>query len=426
MKAKVGRPDALPPGFRWLAYWGFCWMNRHPEVWRFIGAGLRRWPALSHVLPFAARRSAVQQVLTRPKSFSNTSHAANLVASDFLIGMDPGVTYDADRALFASILGSLKVSVSTHADQEAQRRIKLIRGSVGFDLIDDYLMWVVLSAIKLAFGPAFDGIVAGSRTVQPDEATQRNYLREIRHVAAHLFAGWLAPQAVAQRAEVSAASLRSRIEKMIPVLQGAWSAAGSMPNEAIRRNAIGLAWVSHPVTAQSGALAFQELLGRPGVYEELRKKAHALKDNVWTDTDFRKDVSDHVLELMRFRPVFPLLAREVPRATQYEAGARKNAKCPAGSSLTVLSIAASFDAHQRENIGEYCPGQLNKKDPEMKFMMFGYSKRRCPAKDHAVDMLTSAFIGLLTLPELRWADPWGSRIVYDGPMISRMRLRIAP
>jgi hypothetical protein len=54
-----------------------------------------------------------------------------------------------------------------------------------------------------------------------------------------------------------------------------------------------------------------------------------------------------------------------------------------------------------------------------------FRSRQCPAKDYAVDILTSALIGLLTLPELRLARDDGSAIVYDGPLMSRMRVRFA-
>ena len=36
--------------------------------------------------------------------------------------------------------------------------------------------------------------------------------------------------------------------------------------------------------------------------------------------------------------------------------------------------------------------------------MFGYGTRQCPARKYAVDILTSALIGLLILPELQLAD----------------------
>lgn len=423
MKTEIGHPDPWPPGLRRAIYSLFCWLNRHPGVWRAIGARFRRSPQLSRLIPFAARRRSVKEVLTRPASFSNTSHGPHLIAGDFLIGMDPGPTYAADRALFDAILRMLNVQAD--ADREARARIASLASSrsADFDLLDDYLTWVVFAAIKPAFGSALDGVLTGVAGRKPDEATERRYLEEIRHVAAQLFAGSLAPAEVKRRAELSAMSLKARIDRMTSALQASWPQAG-ITADAVRRNGIGLAWVSHPVTVQSGALAFQELLGRPAIYRELRRQAAALGDQVWTDAAFRESVRNHVLELMRFRPIFPLLARDVPRATEFESGAAPNPKCPAGSSLTVLSIAALFDPDGMKDIGRFCPQRDWKGEADTRFLMFGFGGRQCPARDHAVTILTSALTGLLTLPELRWADRRGARIGYDGPMISRMRLKL--
>jgi len=55
--------------------------------------------------------------------------------------------------------------------------------------------------------------------------------------------------------------------------------------------------------------------------------------------------------------------------------------------------------------------------------MFGYGDRRCPARKYAVDILTSALIGLLTMPELRLSRDNGKAITYDGPLMSRIRMR---
>lgn len=426
MKAEVGRPDPRPPGFQRLGYAAFCWTTRHPGAWRLLGNLLRRIPRFNLPVPFVARRDSVRKVLTRTRSFSNTSHAPNLIASDFLIGMDPGPTYDADRALFESFLGML--SPKAHANFEAQKRASdLARRGPGadFDLIEDYLLWVVFAAIKPAFGAAADYVVAGSRDDVPDEVVQRHYLHEVRYVAAHLLAGRLAPIAVKRRAEVCAAALRARIVTMTPELCLAWPQSSSTAYSAIQRNAIGLAWVSHPVTVQSAAQVVQELLGRPKVYDELRKMAAELGPAAWTCGKFRQTITDHVLELMRFRPVFPVLARDVPRAAELATGARNNLKCPAGSGVGVLGISALFDPHGMEDINAYCPSRDWKSDGDIRFLMFGLGDRQCPAKDHAVEILTSALIGVLTLPRLGWTDRWGSRIGYDGPLINRMRLRLA-
>jgi hypothetical protein len=60
----------------------------------------------------------------------------------------------------------------------------------------------------------------------------------------------------------------------------------------------------------------------------------------------------------------------------------------------------------------------------VRYLMFGHGPRQCPAKAHALDILESALLGLLMLPKLRWADDGGERMRYDGPMVSRMRLRL--
>ena len=203
-----------------------------------------------------------------------------------------------------------------------------------------------------------------------------------------------------------------------------WSSGPGASFEALRSNAVGLAWVSHPVTVQGGALVVRELLGRRAVYRGLRADASALGDAVWTDADFRARVRGHVLELMRFRPVFPALARRVPRDTEFVSGARTNPLALAGSSVSVLSLGALFDDAASPDAGSYCPMRRVGGKPEPWLtMMFGHGKRQCPAQDVALTILTSALIGLLLLPELTWADGWFSRIGYDGPMVSRMRLR---
>ena len=423
MKVSTGNPDAMPPGLRGLLYGGFCWLNRHIIVLRGIGVLLRLWPSFGGRFGLAARASAVKSVLTRPGSFSNRAHAPNLVAGDYLIAMDPGPTYQADKDLLEKRLAVL--SVQADAGREAQRRVvELSRlGEKSFDLIDDYLMWIAFHAIQPVFGTAGSDVAAGAGGDVNDVGLQRQYLLEIRYVAAQLLNGSSSTLGAQRRAGVRADSLRARIEGVSSTLQKAWNV--SDPPDFIERNAVGLAWVSHPVTVQSGALVVQELLSRPGVYRNLRLLAEKAGDRVWEDSGFRKCVQDHVLELMRFRPIFPLLARDVPRDTEFETGGRNNAQCRAGGSVAIWSIAALFDRRAVPDSGRFCPHRNWGNEEGLRWLMFGYGRRQCPAKDYAVDILTSALIGLLTLPELRLARDDGSAIVYDGPLMSRMRVRFA-
>jgi cytochrome P450 len=421
MKVSACNPDAKPPGLRGLLYGAFCWFNRHIIVLRGIGALLRLWPSLGGRFGLAARASAVKGVMTRPRSFSNSAHAPDLVAGDYLIAMDPGPTYDADRALLEKRLAGLNVQAD--ADQEAQRRVTELRqlGENSFDLIDDYLMWIAFHAIQPVFGTAASEVAAGAGGDVKDMGLQRQYLLEIRYVAGQLLAGNLSTLGVQRRAEVRADSLRARIEGVSSDLQKAWSS----PFDVIERNAVGLAWISHPVTVQSGALVVQELLSRPKVYRTLRSMAAKAAGRVWADNGFRECVRDHVLELMRFRPIFPLLARDVPRDTEFETGGRRNALCPAGGKVAIWSIAALFDPRAVPDSGRFCPHRDWGDEEGLRWLMFGYGDRQCPAKDYAVEILTSVLIGLLTMPELRLARDDGKAITYDGPLMSRMRVRFA-
>jgi cytochrome P450 len=199
-----------------------------------------------------------------------------------------------------------------------------------------------------------------------------------------------------------------------------------LPSEAIERNALGLTWVSHPVTVQSAALVLQELLSRPSVYRALRSRAAIIgASQVWQDDEFRKHVRDHVLELMRFRPIFPLLARDVPRYTELETGARRNAQCRGGAKVTMWSIGALFDPRAVKNSGKFCPHRDWGNHESLRYLVFGYGDRQCPAKEYALNILTSALIGLLTLPEVQLAHDDSKAIEYDGPLMSRMRVRFA-
>jgi cytochrome P450 len=426
MRTMASTPDALPPGFRRLSYGFFCWFIRSPAVLRGTGWLLRLWPSFGGLFGFVARAHSVTGVLTRPKSFSSTAHAADLVAGDYLIAMDPGPTYDADRALLDARLEFLK-DIQAVADGEAQRLVVELKQSgerPAFDLIDDYLTWIAFRAISPVFGTAADKLAVGEGGDIRDHRLLRQYLMEIRYVAGQLLGGSSSPIDMRGRAELCGDALRARVSAVADDLRRSWNVY--LPSEAIERNALGLTWVSHPVTVQSAALVLQELLSRPSVYRALRSRAAIIgAAQVWQDDEFRKHVRDHVLELMRFRPIFPLLARDVPRDTELETGARRNAQCRGGTKVTMWSIGALFDPRAVENSGQFCPHRDWGSHESLRYLVFGYGDRQCPAKEYALNILTSALIGLLTLPEVRLAHDDGKAIEYDGPLMSRMRVRFA-
>src|SRR5260370_11177415 len=120
MKVSTRKPDTLPPGVRRLSYGVFCWLNRHIIVLRWLGAFLRRFPFVGGWFGVAARASAVRGVMTRPQSFSNSAHAPNLAAGDYLIGMDPGPTFHGDKLFLDARLVVLKSTLPATPRPEGQ------------------------------------------------------------------------------------------------------------------------------------------------------------------------------------------------------------------------------------------------------------------------------------------------------------------
>ena len=91
--------------------------------------------------------------------------------------------------------------------------------------------------------------------------------------------------------------------------------------------------------------------------------------------------------------------------------------------MTVLSIAAMFDRQASRTAEQFCPSRDWGKQGDLRWLMFGYGTRQCPARVYAVEILTSALIGLLILPELQLTDRERKAITYDGALMSGMRVR---
>lgn len=397
----------------------------HPRLLRMLAGVLREWPGISRVIPVVAQRNTVAAILERQSSFSNTSHAPNLMAGEFVIGMDAGARQREDRAFLQRILPSAAVCAAESA-AESTRLIERFTQSPDrvFDLIDDYLVPITWKPLRLALGAAADAIASGGDGGLANARPPQKFIATLRSLAAQLITGSAATASVRQRVEAGAADLNRRVIDQLQALQQEWEQAAPGDSAAMLRNAVGYLWVSHPVTVQAGALMIQELLGRPRVHRELASQARELQATAWTHHHFRELLRNHVLELLRFRPVFPILRRDVPRATLFDIGTQFPTRADAGSTMTLLVIGAMFDdsAMEDANAAAYRPGREFKSEHD-RYLIFGMGPRACIAQHQAVEILVSALAGLLLLPRLRWADPWYTRIKYEGPAICKLRLR---
>ena len=412
---------------RRIAYRLASTMFHQPELLRLAAALLRRWPALNCRVPVVASRSAVAAVLGRPMDFSNIAHAGNLIAGSFLIGMEISPAEKSDRHFLRSILPS-PADISASSAAESKRSIERLSalGRGTFNLIDDYMVWIVWRALGGAYGAAADAISSGASGEPATAKASHDFFLELRYLGAHLMTGSIAPEAVQRRAEEKAVALNRRIDLALAAIEHAWPAGDSV---AIRRNALGLLWVAHPAVVQAGALVIQELLARPEVHAALSKEAQALGEAAWTDPAFGHKLVAHILELLRFRPVFPILPRAAPRDTVFEPGGACRAHIKAGHNVTVTAIGAMFDPQAVKRPAEYHPESPSRGGlasrfafPDDQFLLFGLGERACIAKHLVPEILASALAGLLQLPDLRWARRWSGRICYDGPIIVELPL----
>jgi len=196
-----------------------------------------------------------------------------------------------------------------------------------------------------------------------------------------------------------------------------------------RRDALGLMWVGHPATVQAGVLIMQELLARPAEYARLRAEmAAAVQRGDDGRAHVRERLRDHVLELLRFRPPFPILGRLVPTEAAFKVGtaagadgAAATAKARPGS-VAVLTIGALFDpAAQREDPRQYLPGR-HFHEPEDRLLVFGAGPRNCIAREQVIQILVTALAGLLQIGSVERGLRAHRKPVYDGPVIVEMTL----
>ena len=400
---------------RSVGYRGVSAMIHQPGLLRLVAWVARRQPWFGRMIKAAATRNDVVSTFERQQAFSSTSHRPNLIAGDFVMGMESGARHSAERRLIEAQFPPAQ-DFGTHAAAEARRCSEaLLNGAAhDFDLIDDYMVPVAWQAISGAFGARLPQLPPGDPL-----------LMDLRYLGAHLIVGPVATEAVQKRARDSAAAVNAWVRSNIEPLQQAWTHSGLAPGrEDVARNVVGMLWVGHPATAQSGALIMQELLARwrdPKVAGFVdRVRGHP---DPWSDAGLRDEAKGHVLEALRLRPPFPILTRDVRRDTL--TGADGEGRVKGGTRYTILGIGAMSDPAAMRDPQVYRPGRMFR-NVQDRYLMFGWGARQCPGRDPVVEILASALLGIVRLPRLQWGAPWWRRMQFDGPIISGMRLRFSP
>lgn len=407
--------NAVVRGLRWLRYRAVSSVVHQPLLLRRLATLGQRQPWLARAAGAVVSRDDVVATFNRQAQFSSLANQGNLVAGEFLIGLESGPTHAAQRWALMARMPAPDVFGGLAATESRSRSLALLAEASGrFDLVSDYMEPIVWRALRSSFGEAL-----------PMLADHDPVFDCLRHVAAQLLVGASATDAVQTRARESAAALDIWLRERLSAVQAAWGDSDAAHQEQVMRDAIGLLWVGHLPTVQAFSVIVLDLLPRRQwqTLSTLARQLHAAKADPWENAELRKQVADHLLESLRFRPPFPMLRRLAMRDTHV--GARDGSPVSGGATITLAAIGAMFDpaAHEAgQSAHSYCPARqwVNDKD---RHLMFGHGARQCIARDHAVEVLTSALIGLLLLPRSRFADPWWKRFRLDGPAIVQLRLK---
>ena len=416
---RTARPGS---GSGWLhAVW--CFLMRQPRLLRVFAAAVRRWPMLAHMLPVVARRDAVVAAFRRSATFSNTAHAPNLVAGAFSIGMQEGPHYRSERATLEAMLLPPAQLGRTCAELTRQWTETLQQGAAGdrFDLVDDCLGPLIWRTMKACYGDAGDALASGHPGANSAEAAEKQLFLNLRHVASHLVVGGVATSRVQCRAEAAGAALNQCVHAQKDLVRQAFaSRLPDRPDAVIHRNTVGLMWVSHPVAVQAGVHLMLELIQRQEWHMKLKLQVAEAGEKAWHDEGLRRHIRLVILELLRFRPPFPIVVRDVPRAAFFEAGGERPAQVKAGRSMKLMVIGAMFDPAAVDRPGDFLPYRTWRHEDD-RYMVFGHGDRRCPGSEHVLEMLTSLLVGLLMLPRpCRLAGR--KAMVYDGPAAAHLHL----
>jgi len=417
-----------PNWVRWVLYLVLGRLFNRPQLLVALSRALERVG-----IPIACGLDDLIKVYRRTDDFSNRAHFENLVAGDFVIGMDSGPHQMRERMALGDVLPDM-VRFGDLAHTEACARIQTIKVDLerggSFDLVNDYLVFVAWNALRGAFdapsSASIEGVPASAPPAARDAALAVLF-QELRHVGGHLVVGGVAPRSVQVRAQGSADALNQRVARSLADIDAAWRAGCPYAAQTAQRQAVGLMWVGHPAMVQAGALIFQELQAHRHQYKELHafvgQHLEASRTSAKIREEVRRKVRGHVLECLRLRPPFPLLSRLLPRDADLQLGSAKKTRIrtiAAGHSV-YLAIAAALRTR-----ADYDPERalVDWKNPD-RLPVFGVGPRACVAREQVVELLVSALIGVLSLPLLGFADAGRGRIVYDGPIVTRLRLKRA-
>ncbi|HEX6748041.1 MAG TPA: cytochrome P450 [Longimicrobium sp.] len=382
-------------------------------VLRPVSAVLRRHAPLlklgSRVI--VTRHADVLDVLSRDGDFTISQvngPAIDRINGPFILAMDRGPEYDRDHAALRAAARYEDLDrVREMARDSAARRVEAARAARKIEAVQGLTRGVAADTVADYFG--FPG---------PDRATMMRWLRTlfqdafanplndpfVRSAALESFAelqAWI-PGEIARRRAEGVGSAEDVLGRLI-AMQGPERPFAD--DDWVRRNIAGLVVGAVETTSRFSILAIDELLRRP---EELAGAQAAARAG---DVDL---VRQYAWEAVRFNPHTPLMARRCPAGAVIAAGTPRERKVPAGSSVLIDVLAATFD---EEGFPE--PGRFRTDRDVRGYLHFGWGMHQCfgLAVNHV--QIPEIVAALLRLPGLRRAPGRDGRVELDGPFPER-------
>ena len=412
-----------------FADWFTQEIQRHPYALRTTLRWLDTLAPRALVGRAAIHSSTVREVFERPSEFlMGYLNQPKLKLGNFLLGMDPGPMHEKEKLqLIAALDASLDAFprvVAAEAEQAAHHLCAAWSRSQRIDLIAEFVEPVFVRSLAHYFGIPIQGLHCEALATAPGERTLAQVIRKLGTTIA---SSHPAPFGLEKTANAIAPVFRQHLMNAVIAHRNGTIAdkvdgiAGGLTPLAPDRTVIAhliaasdlddgdagiVRCVGGMLSASAGypkafAHALHELLARP---EQLAGFVRATLD------DDRPAAHAYVKEALRFRPVFPLLVRYCPHATQLRSDA---ADVPAQATLPLFPLSAMFDPSAVRDPEHFIAGR-----PEDSYWLFGGAPRVCIGRRLIMDMFMPMFRALFSaVPQLQQAKP--GELHYDGAGIDR-------
>jgi cytochrome P450 len=362
-----------------------------------------------------SRHKDVVEVLKRDQDFTISQINGPKMARiqvPFFLGMDASPAFEREEGVMQRVARREDLDgISSFVGRQTDSLLKAARSVGRIDVVQDLARVVPARLIEHYFG------------VRADERILMSWMRilfwdiffnlgndpsvhEKALVAAEELKPFLLDYLSQRRKERSqgAPGNESLLDRLIDL--GATPAFSWVDDDVIRRNLCGLMVGAVDTTNTAVVHAVDQLLDRPGRFEEAAKAAEA--------GDLSR-VRQYAYEALRFNPQAPGLLRYCEKETRLNGSV-----IPAQTTLVLSTLSAMFDSSVFEHPEEFNPNRATE------YLHFGNGLHQCFGRYINAVQIPAIIAGLLRLKNLRRAKGSDRDIIYDGPFPDRWILEFDP